>query len=64
MVKNCVLLEENNNLISAAFQINHIKLYVPVVTLSIKNNIKFFKKIRQGSERTVSWNKYRCEIAT
>ena len=46
---------------SPIFQINNAKLYVPFVTLSI-NDIKFFKNIRQGFERTISWNKYRFEI--
>ena len=40
------------------------KLYVPVVTLSINNNIKFLESIKQGFKRTVSWNKYRSEVAT
>ena len=37
---------------SATFQINNAKLYVPVVTLSITDNIKFFKNIKQGFKRT------------
>ena len=32
----------------ATFQINNAKLYVPVVTLSINDNIKFFENIKQG----------------
>ena len=44
------------------FQINYVKLYVPIVTLSINNNIKFLENIKQGFERTISWNKYRSEI--
>ena len=40
------------------------KLYVPVVTLSDNDNITFLKKIKQGSKRTISWNKYRSEIIT
>ena len=35
---------------SATFQINNAKLYVPAVTLS--DNIKFFKNIKQGFKRT------------
>ena len=41
---------------------NNVKLYVPVVTLSINNNIKFFENIKQGFKRTLSWKKYRSEI--
>ena len=45
------------------FQIDGTKLYVPVVTLSINDNI-FLENIKQGCERTISWNKYRSEITT
>ena len=56
--KNCVIFEiswtavaEWDNLpevtltTSAAFQINNVKLYIPVFTLSIKNDIKFLENI-------------------
>ena len=33
---------------SATFQINNAMLYVPVVTLSINDNIKFLENIKQG----------------
>ena len=46
----------------ARFQINNAKLYVPVVTLSINNIIKFLENIKKGFKRTISWNKYRSEI--
>ena len=46
----------------AILQINNAKLYVPVVTLSINDNIKFLENIKQGFKRTISWNKYRSEI--
>ena len=49
---------------SAKFQINKGKLYVPVVTLSINDNIKFLENIKQGFKRTISWNKYRSEMKT
>ena len=47
---------------AAKLQINNAKLNVPVVTLSINDNIKFLKNIKQGFKRTISSNKYRCEI--
>ena len=47
-----------------SFQINNAKLYVPVVTLSINDNIKFLENIKQGFKRTISWNKYRSDITT
>ena len=49
---------------SATFQISNGKLYVPVVTLSINDNIKFLENIKQEFKRTISWNKYRSEITT
>ena len=47
---------------SGTFQINSAKLYVPVVTLSIYDNIRFLENIKQGLKRTVSWDKYRSEL--
>ena len=48
----------------ATFQIDNAKLYVPVVTSSINDKIKFSENVKQGFKRTVSWNKYRSEITT
>ena len=48
----------------ATFQINNAKLYVPVATLSINDNIKVLENIKQGFKRTFFWNKYRSEIKT
>ena len=42
----------------ATFKINKTKLYVPVVTFSINDNIKFLENVKQGYKRTVFWNKY------
>ena len=50
--------------VGATFQINNAKIYVPVVTLSITDNIKFLEDIKQGFKRTIYWNKYRSEIRT
>ena len=46
----------------AIFQINNGKPYVPVVTLSINDNIKCLENIKQGFKRAISWNKYRSEM--
>ena len=46
----------------ATFQISYFKLYVPVVTLSINDNIKLLENIKKGFKRTISWNKYRSEM--
>ena len=46
----------------ATFQLNSANLHVPVVTLSINDNIKFLENIKQGFKRKISWSKYRSEI--
>ena len=48
----------------AKLQTDNAKLYVPVVTLPINDNVKFKKIINQGFKRTFSWNKYRSELTT
>ena len=48
----------------ATFQINSTDLYVPVVSLSINDKIKFLENKEQEFKRTISWNKYRSEVAT
>ena len=59
--RNCVLIEDDN-ITDVRFTITSTKLYVPVVTLSINDNIEFLENIKQGFKRTISWNKYRSEI--
>ena len=49
---------------TTTFQINKAKLYVPVATLSINDNINFLENIKQVFKRTISWNKCRSEITT
>ena len=44
--------------------ITSTELYVPVVTLPIRENIKFLEHLNQGFERAISWKKYRVEITT
>ena len=46
---------------NATFQITDTKSYVPVVTLSNKNDKKFLKQLRTGFKGTIKWNKYRSE---
>ena len=55
---------ETTQTTGAAFQMNNAKLYVPVVNLSINDNIKFLENIKQGFKRTNSSNKYISEITT
>ena len=41
-----------------SFQITDTKLYVLVVTLSTRENIKFLKQLESGFKRIINWNKY------
>ena len=40
------------------------KLYVPVVTLSAKDNEKLLQRLKSGFKKTISWNKYESSIKT
>ena len=40
------------------------KLYVPVVTLSTRDNAKLLQQLKAGFKRTISWNKYQSKIIT
>ena len=53
------IVHEIDNPEDATFQITDIKLYVPVVTLSKENDIKFLEKLKSGFKKTIRWNKYR-----
>ena len=37
------------------------KLYVPIVILSTKDNVKLKKNLNEGFKRPVYWNKYKCK---
>ena len=43
-----VQARETRQTTGSTFQINNAKLYVPVVTLSINDNVKFLENIKQG----------------
>ena len=60
--RNCLLMEEDDSITGASFTITSTKIYVPIVTFSMNNNIKFLENIKQGFKRTISWNRYRSEI--
>ena len=44
--------------------ITSTKCYVPVVTLSVNNNIKVLENMKHGFKRKISWNKCKSEITT
>ena len=44
------------------FKITNTKLYVPIVTLSSKGNVKLVKLLEEGFKRPVYWNEYQTKI--
>ena len=59
--KNCVI---TNSTGEGKFEITVTKLYVPVVTLSTKDNEKLLQQLKSGFKKTISWNKYESSIKT
>ena len=56
--KECVLSTDNGN---AVFIINDTKMYVPVVTLSKKDNKDFIEQQNKGFQRSIYWNEYKTK---
>ena len=59
--KDCVI---TNSTAEQKFAITETKLYVPVVTLSTKDNEKLLQQLKSGFKKTISWNKYESSIKT
>ena len=57
-------MEQNNTITGTNFVITSSKLYVPVVTLSINNDMKCLENRKQGFKRTISQKKYRNNTRT
>ena len=53
--KDCVI---SNSTGEGKFAITETKLYVPVITLSTKDNEKLLQQLKSGFKKTISWNKY------
>ena len=49
----------NDNDNKIIFTIKDTKLYVPVITLSARNNQKLSRLLSKGFERSVYWNEYK-----
>ena len=64
MEKDCVLIEQHNYITGVNVMITSTELYIPVVTLSINDNITFLENLKQVFKKTIFWNKYRSEITT
>ena len=59
--KYCVI---TNSTSEGKFAITETKLYIPVVTLSTKDNEKLLQQLKSGFKKTISWNKYESSIKT
>ena len=59
--KDCVI---TNSTGEGKFAIIETKLYVPVVTLSTKDNEKLLRQLKSRFKKTISWNKYESSIKT
>ena len=56
---NCMISSANaaaNRVVS--FMITDTKLYVPIVTLSTKDNTNLTKQLNEGFKKTIYWNQY------
>ena len=54
-IEDCILSSAGN---SAKFKITDVKLHVPMVTLSTRDNVNLTKQLRNGFKRLVYWNSY------
>ena len=55
---------DNANNRETTFKITSTKLYVPIVTLSTKDNVNLTKQLNEGFKRSVYWNDYKSKIET
>ena len=46
------------------FEITSTNLYVPIVSLSTKDNVSLTKQLHEGFKRSVYWNEYKSKIET
>ena len=65
-IENCVLVSgairadaNATGADSATFKTTDAKLYVPIVTLSVENNVKLSKLLSEGFKRSIYWNGYK-----
>ena len=58
--KDCII----STIAAITFKITNTKLYVPIVSLSSKDNAKLVKLLEGGFNRPVYWNEYQTKIET
>ena len=52
-----------NSLLDASLEITDCKLYVPVVTLLVKEDTDLLDQLKSGFKRTIKWNKYVSQMS-
>ena len=69
--KNCLMYGadtyacgQNVNNRETTFKITNTKLFVPILTLSTKDNVNLIKQLNEGFKRLVYWNEYKSKIET
>ena len=55
---------DNANNRETTFKITSTKFYVPIVTLSTKDNVNLTKQLNEGFKRSVYWKEYKSKIET
>ena len=58
--KNCVIVATNVAVQVTIFSITNTKLYVPVATLSTRDNIKLLQQWRSDFKRAINWTNIVC----
>ena len=58
--KDCIM----STIADTKFKITNTNLYVPIVSLSSKDNAKLVKLLEEGFNRSVYWNEYQTKIKT
>ena len=56
--KDCVI----STIANTTFKVANTKLYVPIVTLSSKDNLKLVKPLEEEFKRPVYWNEYQTKV--
>ena len=56
--RNSVIISTNVANQIPTFTITETSLYVPIVTLSTRDNAELLPQLKNGFKRTIAWNKY------
>ena len=59
-IENCILSRDGG---TAKFKVTDVKLHVPIVTLSTKDNVNLKKQFSDGFKRCIYWKSYQTNPA-